>query len=155
MAEFFYNIYKEKLWHGATTEIDIINDEICILALMVDDEDTDELNVDTLLAGTADEVDSTGYVGSFEGADRLTLTTPVITVDQASDRAEFDCDDLTWSAISQNAAEEWVAFIVFNELTNDAGSILIAHLEPAGVPLTPNGSDIKITIDGEGLLHIT
>ena len=155
MAEFWYNVGKARMWHGHASEIDIVNDVIIILALETDDEDTDETTVGTLLAGAAAEVTSTGYTGGFGGADRLSLVGNAIAVDQANDRAEFDCNDITWTAISQAAAETWVAFVVADELTNDAGSYLLAHLEPTGVPLTPNGSDIKITINAEGLLHIT
>ena len=155
MAEFWYSIAKEKMWFGATDDIDLISDTIVIIALMTDDEDTDELDVGDLLAGAAAETDSTGYVGAFEGAGRLSLASKAITVDQANDRAEFDCADITWTAISQLAAETWAAFVIAKELTDDDTSVLIAHLEPTGVPLTPNGSDIKITINAEGLLHIT
>ena len=155
MAEFWYNIGKARMWHGHASEIDIVNDVIVIIALEVDDEDDTETTVGTLLAGAADEVTSTGYTGGFEGADRLSLAGNAITVDQGNTRAEFDCNDLTWTAIAQAGAEEWVAFVIADELTNDAGSYLLAHLEPTGVPLTPNGSDIKITINAEGLLHIT
>ena len=155
MAEFWYNVGKAQMWHGHASEIDIVNDVIIILALEVDDEDVDHEDVAELLTGAGTEVTSTGYTGGFEGADRLSLAGRGIAVDQANDRAEFDCSDITWTAISQNGAETWVAFAVADELTNDAGSTLIAHLEPTGVPLTPNGSDIKITINAEGLLHIT
>lgn len=155
MAEFWYNTAKGLLLAGATGEIDIIADEIVIIALETDDENTDELDVGDLLAGAAVEVTSTGYTGGFEGAGRLTLASKAIAVDQGNDRGEFDCADLTWSAISRAGAEEWVAFVIAKELTNDDSSTLIAHLEPTGVPLPPNGSDIKITIDGEGLLHVT
>lgn len=155
MAEFWYNVAKAKMWAGATGEIDVIADEIIIIALEVDDEDTDEEFVGALLAGAAAEVTSTGYTGGFEGAGRLSLASKVIAVDQANDRAEFDCADLTWTSISQAGAEVWAAFVIAKELTSDALSPLIAHLEPTGVPLTPNGSDIKITINAEGLLHIT
>jgi len=155
MAEFWYNTAKSRMWAGATGEIDIISDEIVIIALEADDEDTDEEFVGAFLDGAADEVTSTGYTGGFEGAGRLSLASKAIAVDQANDRAEFDCADITWSSISQAAAETWVAFVIAKELTSDALSPLIAHLEPTGVPLTPNGSDIKITINAEGLLHIT
>ena len=155
MAEFWYNTAKSRMWAGATGEIDIIADEIIIIALETDDEDTDEEFVGAFLAGSAVEATSTGYTGGFEGAGRLSLASKVIAVDQANDRAEFDCADLTWTAISQAGSETWVAFVIAKELTSDALSPLIAHLEPTGVPLTPNGSDIKITIDTEGLLHIT
>ena len=155
MAEFWYNTAKARMLAGATGEIDYIANEIVIIALAVDDEDTDEEFVGAFLAGVADEVASTGYTGGFEGAGRLSLASKAIAVDQGNDRAELDCADLTWSSISQAAAEQWVAFVVAKELTSDALSPLIAHLEPTGVPLTPNGSDIKITINAEGLLQIT
>ena len=155
MAEFWYNTAKARMLAGATGEIDYIADEIVIIALEVDDEDTDEEFVGAFLAGTADEVTSTGYTGGFQGADRLSLASKAITVDQVNDRAELDCADITWSSIDQAAAEQWVAFVVAKELTSDALSPLIAHLEPSGVPLTPNGSDIKITINAEGLLQVT
>ncbi|HUT68663.1 MAG TPA: hypothetical protein VMW86_08985 [Dehalococcoidales bacterium] len=155
MAEFWYNTGKLRCWAGATGEIDIINDAaVKIMALETDDEDTDsEFIGDVLVSGA--EVTSTGYTGGFGGADRLALASKVLAVDQANNRAEFDCADITWTAISRAAAETWVAFLVMKEITNDAASPVIAHLEPTGVPLTPNGSDIKITIDAEGLLHIT
>ena len=155
MAEFWYNTYKARCWHGHASEIDIVNDVIVIIALETDDEDVDELDVGDLLAGAAAEVTSTGYTGGFEGADRLSLASNAIAVDMGNDRAEFDCADITWTAITQAAAETWAAFVIADELTDDNGSGLIAHLEPTGVPLTPNGSDIKITINVEGLLHIT
>jgi len=155
MAEFWYNVGKTQCLAGATAEIDLIANEIVIIALEVDEENTDEEDVAELLATAAAEVTSTGYTGGFEGAGRLSLASKAIAVDQANDRAEFDCADLTWTAISQAGSEVWAAFVIAKELTNDATSPLIAHLEPTGVPLTPNGSDIKITIDAEGLLHIT
>jgi len=155
MAEFWYNTAKSRMLAGATGAIDIVNDTIVILALEVDSEDTDMEFVDDALNDGCTEVTSTGYTGGFEGADRLTLASLAIAVDQVNDRAEIDCEDITWTAISQAAAETWVAFLVAKELTSDAASPLIAHLEPTGVPLTPNGSDIKITINAEGLLHVT
>ena len=155
MAEFWYNTAKARCLAGATGEIDLIVDDIIIIALETDDEDIDDEFVSNPLAGTGVEVTSTGYTGGFGGADRLSLAAKAITCDLANDRAEFDCGDITWTAISQAGAETWVAFLIAKEDTNDAASPLVAHIEPTGVPLTPNGSDIKITINAEGLLHIT
>lgn len=155
MAEFWYNVGKARMWHGHANEIDIINDVIVIIALETDDEDTDEATVGTLLAGAAAEVTSGGYVGGFAGAGRLSLAARAIAVDQVNNRAEFDCGDITWAAITRAGAESWESFVIADELVNDAGSYLLSHLEPAGVPLIPNGSDIKITINAEGLLHLT
>jgi hypothetical protein len=155
MAEFWYNVGKTQMLAGSTGEIDFIANEIVIIALEVDFEENAHEDVAELLATAATEVTSTGYTGGFEGAGRLSLASKAIAVDQANDRAEIDCADITWSSISQAASETWVAFVVVKELTSDALSPMIAHLEPSGVPLTPNGSDIKITINAEGLLQLT
>jgi len=117
--------------------------------------DTDDEFVGDYI-GTATEVTSTGYTGGWGGADRLALASKALTVDQANDRAEFDCANITWTAISQAAAETWLGFSLISEITNDAASPAIAWIDTAaGLPLTPNGSDITLTIDAEGLLHIT
>ena len=155
MTEFWYNAAKATCLKGAALAIDLINDTIIILALETDEEVATDVYVSEPIAGAAVEVTSTGYTGGFEGAGRLTLASMAIAIDQGNSRAEVDCADITWTAISQAAAETWVSFLVAKELTSDAASPLIAHLEPTGVPLTPNGSDIKITINAEGLLHIT
>jgi len=155
VAEYWFNTAKGLMLAGATGEIDFIVDDIIIIALETDDEDIDDEYVSEPLAGDGVEVTSGGYVGAFGGAGRLSLAAKAIAVDQANDRAEIDCGDITWTAITQDGVETWVAFLIAKEDTNDASSPLIAHLEPTGVPLTPNGSDIKITIDAEGLLQIT
>ena len=155
MAEYWFNTAKGLMIAGATGEIDFIVDTIIVIALETDDEDATDLVVATPLAGDAVEVTSDGYTGGFEGAGRLSLASKAIAVDQGNNRAEIDCADITWTAISQADAETWVSFLIAKELTSDAASPLIAHLEPTGVPLTPNGSDIKITIDEQGLLQIS
>ncbi len=101
------------------------------------------------------EVTSTGYTGGFEGADRLSLASKTLTVDQANDRAEFDCADLTWSAIALAGSETWLAYTILKELTSDALSPTLWHIDTAtGIPLTPNGSDITMTIDAQGLAQV-
>ena len=117
MAEFWYNVGKARMWHGHASEIDIVNDVIVIIALQVDDEDDTETTVGTLLAGAAEEVTDVGtnYTGAFEGASRLSLVGNAIAVDQGNTRAEFDCNDITWTAITQGGAEVRVAFVIADE----------------------------------------
>lgn len=159
MANYWVNTGKLRCWAGAAGEIKLLTDTIKVLAVEENDAPDDpdvEFIGDYLGAGDAVEVTSTGYTGGFGGAGRKTLTAPALTVDQANDRAEFDCADVTWATISQALAEQWVGFAVVKEITNDADSPLIAVINTAtGLPLTPNGSDITLTIDAEGLLHIT
>lgn len=161
MANGWHNTAKVRCWHGAAGEVDIVNDEIVVMAF----EDVTGYDLtDEFVAGGGDvldragvtEVTSTGYTGGFGGADRLTMVGPGITVDQGNNRAEYDVDDITWTAISQNAAETWVGFLFLSEITSDALSPALFHIDTAtGLPLTPNGSDITITVDAEGLAQIT
>lgn len=161
MANYWVNTGKLRCWAGAGGEIDLITDAtIKVIAVETNDAPDDpdiEFVADYLGAGDAVEVTSDGYVGAFGGAGRQALASKVLAVDQANNRAEFDCADVTWATISQTGAEEqWVGFAIIKEITNDADSPVIAVINTAtGLPLTPNGSDITLTIDAEGLLHIT
>lgn len=159
MANYWVNTGKLRMWAGATGEVDLIANTIKVLAVETNDvpDDPDiEFIADYLGGGDAVEVTSTGYVGGFGGAGRKTLAGKALTVDQVNNRAEFDCGDITWTAISQAGAEQWVGLAVVKEITNDADSPVLAVINTAtGLPLTPNGSDITLTIDVEGLLHIT
>jgi len=157
MANSWFNTGKLRCWAGATGEVDLIND--ATVKMMAHEDmtgiDTDDEFVGDYI-GTATEVTSTGYTGGWGGADRLALASKALTVDQANDRAEFDCANITWTAISQAAAETWLGFSLISEITNDAATPAIAWIDTAaGLPLAPNGSDITLTIDAEGLLHIT
>ena len=155
MSNFWHNTGKLRMWAGATGEIDIIADTIKVMAW----EDITGIDSDDEFIGDlsgATEVTSTGYTGGFGGAGRKVLASKALTVDQANDRAEFDCDDVTWSSISQAGSEQWLGFSIVKEITSDALSPVIALIDTAtGLPLTPNGSDITLTIDAEGLLQIT
>jgi len=157
MTNFWYNTGKLRCWAGAAGEIDLINDAAVKVMALEDDtgEDTDsEFISDVLVSGV--EVTSTGYTGGFGGAGRKALASKVLAVDQANNRAEFDCANVVWATISQAGVELWVSLVIMKEITNDAASPVIAHIDTAsGLPLTPNGSDITLTINAEGLLQIT
>ena len=159
MANYWFNTGKLRCWAGSTGEIDLINDvAVKVLAVQTNDtpDDPDVEFIATYISGGAVEVTSTGYTGGFAGAGRKALASKALAVDQVNNRAEFDCADVTWSAISQAAAETWVGFCICKEITSDALSPVIACINTAtGLPLTPNGSDITLTINAEGLLHIT
>jgi len=157
MANFWYNTGKLRMWAGAAGEVDLIADTIKVMALQNDTgESTDHEFIGDVLGAGGVEVTSTGYAGGFGGAGRKVLASKALAVDQINNRAEFDCADVTWAAISQAGAEQWVALLMVKEITNDNASPVLAHVDTAtGFPLTPNGSDITLTIDAEGLLHLT
>lgn len=157
MSNFWYNTGKLRMWAGATGLVDLIADTIKVMAMQADaGESTDYEFIGAMITGGGVEVTSTGYTGGFGGAGRKTLASKTLAVDQTNDRAEFDCADVTWTAISQAGSEQWVALNIVKEVTSDALSPLLVHIDTAtGLPLTPNGSDITLTINAEGLLHIT
>lgn len=159
MANIMFNTGKLRQWAGAAGAVDVLVDDIICIALEVDDEPDDpdeEFVAGVLGVGDAVEVTSTGYVGGFAGAGRLSLASKTLAVDQANNRAEFDCANLVWTAISQAAAEVWAALLIAKELTDDASSPVLGKIDTAtGLPLTPNGSDITLTIDAQGLFHVT
>lgn len=100
-----------------------------------------------------EELTGTGYVAGFGGAGRKTIANKVFSEDDANDRGEMDCDDITWSAINAGTA---AAAIVIKEGTTDADSELIAFIDTASpaFPVVTNGGDITLQVNVEGLLQL-
>lgn len=149
MAAFTYNVAKKALL-DATLDFDLPNDIRVILLEANSDVNPDDATLAAVLAraGTT-ELSSTGYLRS-DGV----LTGEVTSQDDVNDRAEFDAADVTFTAVSQLAAETVVAAVLFKFVTTDADSIPIAHIDTGGFPKTPNGSDITITWNAEGILQL-
>jgi len=115
MADLVYNTGKLRMWAGAAGEVDVLTDDIIVIMLETDDEPDDpdiEFVADLLGVGDAVEVTSTGYTGGFGGAGRISLASKTLTVDQANDRAEFDCANVVHTGIAQAGSEVWAAIYV-------------------------------------------
>jgi hypothetical protein len=80
-----------------------------------------------------------GYTGGFAGAGRKTVT---ITgqANNTNNRADFAIADLTWTALGTGDTID-TAFLC-KEITNDAGSKLIASFDLTNTPT--NGGDITL-----------
>ena len=145
MADFVYNIAKFQLLNA---DIDFnAPDDIRVLLLeAATDENPDDVDVQAVLARAG----TTELATYTRGA----LASEATSQDDANDRAEFDAADIVFSAVvAQNAI---VADLVFKFITDDASSIPIMFVDSAtGLPLTPNGSDITITWNAEGVLQLT
>jgi hypothetical protein len=74
-----------------------------------------------------------------------TLTTPAV-----SDVGAFDSDDPVFAAVTGNQSEALILFI--DNGGDDATSRLIAYQDTGvtGLPITPNGGDITVTVDAAG-----
>ena len=155
MADGLYNTAKLRMWAGATGEIDLIADTIKWVALENDTgEDLDDEFIGEVVSAGAVVVTSTGHTHTFGGDGRIALASKAIAVDQVNNRAEFDCANTTWSSVVRNGSESWVALLIVKEITNDAASPVIGHID-SFTAVIPNGSDITYTVDAEGLIHNT
>lgn len=94
---------------------------------------------------TLDEHDGTSYT-------RKTLSSQAVAIDTSNDRAEFDCEDLTWSSLG-NGTREIQGLLFLNHVTNDTDSVPRFFQElPATV--NPGGGNLTVTQDAEGALHV-
>jgi len=145
MANFIYNVAKAGLADGS---IDWDTHTIKVLLLESDaGENKDNATITGLLVGST-ELTSTGYA-------RQTLAGKAVTQDDPNDRAELDATDPTFTNVQQLAAETITGFVVYRHVTNDTDSIPILHVDTAtGLPITPNGSNIAININAEGLIQL-
>ena len=83
--------------------------------------------------------DLSGVVGTESGA----LANKTIT------NGVFDSDNITFSAVTGDTAEAIVLFIDSGTASTD---YLIAYIDSAssGLPVTPNGGDINVTVNASG-----
>ena len=143
MATHVFNEAKRAILAG---EIDLNAHDIRIALLMTnttaDTENDGIVNVDDFT--TLDEFDGANYV-------RKALTTEAVNKDDANDRAEFDADDVTWTALGAGT-RSIAGILVFKFVTADTDNVPIAWLEFSSVK-TPDGSDFTVQWNAEGILQ--
>ena len=149
MANFLYNRAARRIFDGN------LNLATSTLKLMlVDSGYTANRDHDFVGSGAGtpggEELSGTGYAAGFGGAGRRTIANKAFSEDDVNDRAEMDCDDVTWTVINAGTA---AAAILIKEGTSDADSELIAFFD-SGFPVTTNGGDLTLQVNAEGLLHL-
>jgi hypothetical protein len=110
---------------------------------------------DVLDAGGANDIHDaettvTGYTGGFAGAGRKTLASKTVAVNDANNRTEFDCADVTWTALG--AGQTLEAAVVAHEVTNDTLSVPLIYLDPSNIPT--NGGDITLQFASNGIYNL-
>lgn len=151
-ASFVYNTAASDMWQDI---IDLLNDTIKMglsTSVHTVDRDDDFLDDGTASDFSSGELSGTGYVAGFGGAGRKTLGSKTITADKTNDRAEFDCADVTWTAINAGTAAQAT---VMKEITNDPASKLIANIDTGGFPVVTNGGDLTFQVNAEGLIQLS
>lgn len=145
MADFTYNKAKLELLKG-TIDLQEAGDDVRLLFLeAATDENKDDLDVQAVLARAG----TTELATYTRGA----LDSQATTQDDTDDEGVFDAADEVFSAVvTQNAI---VAYLIFKFVTDDAGSTPLFFIDSAtNLPLTPNGSDITVTFNAEGILNL-
>lgn len=145
MASVVYNELKRMLF---AAELDLDSDDIRVALVMtnttVDSENDGIVNLDDFT--TLDECDGANYV-------RKALTSETITKDDSNDQAEFDADDVTWSALGAGTRSVQ-GMLVYKYVDGTAANdIALFYLEFAAVK-TPDGSDFTVNFATDGLLAL-
>lgn len=146
MANVVYNEAKRAIVAG---EIDLNAAETVIkAALVMSNTTTDTENAGKALLTdftTLDRCDSSGYSDA-------TLSTKAVNKDDANSRAEFDADDVTWSALAA-CTRQVVGLLIYKYGSGDGDSVPIAFIEFAAAK-TPDGSDFVVAWNAEGILQL-
>ena len=147
MASLAYTPAKTKLASG---EIDLAAGGDDIRVILVMSNTTADTEEDKDFVGDLTTLDQ--YDGANES--RKALANEAVNEDAANDRAEFDADDITWTALGVGTRQA-VGMVVFKFVTNDADSPLIAYIDTGGFPFDGNGGDVTITWNAQGILQVT
>ena len=136
MANALYGKFKEALLnkeHDLNTDV--------IMATLIDKADYDAagtINTDTTYVAGANGVADAAKVAV------TSLTSPTIAL------GVFDSANFTWSAVTGDVSE---AILLWNTTpTTPTADPLIAWYDASvtGLPVTPNGGDINVTVNGSG-----
>lgn len=145
MPSFIYNEAKYLLATGALA---LGTDDLRIRPCMTN------TTCDTQNDGVADLADFT-TIDAHDGANAdnaKDLSGESVTKDDANDRAEYDFTDPTWTALGAGT-RTLAGFLLYKRVDGtDANDKPVAWIEKTA---TPDGNDLTVQVDAEGLLHLT
>lgn len=145
MAIFVYNEAKRALAEG---EIDFVNDDIRVLMVMTNTTADTEDDANTISGFTTlDECDGANYA-------RKALANQAVNEDAPNNRAEFDADDVVWTALGAGTRNNQAA-VVYKHVTNDTDSVPIAYFDGGGFPFNGNGGNVTLQWNAEGIVQVT
>ena len=108
---------------------------------------TDSPNIDDIT--TVDESDATGYAD-------VELTTEIVNLDDANDRAEFDDDGAVaavFSGLSGDATRDYAGVLLYKYIDGtDANDIPVAWIE-FGSPVVKESTSVTVTWNAEGIIQ--
>lgn len=107
---------------------------------------------------TADTEQDATTVGGFttldeyDGANYATkaLANEAVAADNANNRAEFDADDITWTALGAGTRQA-VGMVVVKFVDGTTGDIPLLFIDTGGFPFSGNGGNVTVQWNAEGI----
>ena len=161
MANFVYNSAAKEIMDGT---IDLLNDTVKIMLVTTGytaNKDHDFVDEGGANDPVDHELSANNYTGGYGGAGRKTLASKAIAVDDANDRAKFDCANITWTSLGGNSADDdvYYAIVIIEQGSDDTQTRLVAFIDTVSgspsLPFTTTGDDFTLEINAEGLIHLT
>jgi hypothetical protein len=143
MASNLKNIAKSRMMSG---DMDLNTDDMRLFLLMTNTTFDTDVDTDNTGSFTLDEMDGTNYA-------RQALANEAVNTDDANDRAEFDADDVSISALG-NGTRAMQGAGIHEFITNDAGSFPLCWVEFSST-INPGGSTFSIQWNAEGIVQLT
>jgi len=146
MASFVYTRAKKNIGDG-TIDLDTHDIRVLLLKVAASTSCDTEADAATISAFTTlGELVATNYA-------RKAFANEAVNEDTANDRAEFDADDVVWTALGGATNDTIGAALVYKHVTADADSIPIAYIDLTDTPT--NGGDITLQWNVEGIVQLT
>lgn len=118
-----------------------------VLKLMLVNSSHVAVKTDVFVSGVvSSEIAATGYTGGFGGAGRLSMGRSIAKDTTANKVRVIFAADAGFGAIGGALNDTVAGAWLIKEMTNDAGSLLVAYLSLAS-PIPTNGSTFTLTRD--------
>lgn len=141
---FVYNPAKARILRA---DLDFDLHDIRVMLVMTNTTADTQTTAATLSAiTTLDEYDGSGYV-------RKALTGEIVNQDDPNSRAEFDADDVTWTALGAGTRSAQAVLLYRHVDGTAANDQPIAFIDTGGFPIAGNGGDLTIAWNAEGILQ--
>jgi hypothetical protein len=144
MASNVKNIAKSRLM-SADMDLDEAGDDMRLILCMTNTTADTDIDLDNTSGYTLDEMDGANYA-------RKTMNTQAVSTDDVNDRAEFDADDVSWTALG-NGTRQVQGALIHEFITNDAGSFPLCWVEFAAT-VNPGGATFTIQWNAEGIVQL-
>lgn len=143
---FIYNEFKRALLRG---EVDMQSNDMRVALVMTNTTADTEDDVNTIAGFTTlDEYDGTNYTSG--GA---ALTGETVVEDPTNNRAYFDANDLTFTALGAGTRQAQAA-LLYKFQTSLGASLPVAFIDTGGFPFAGNGSNVTIQWNANGIVQL-